>query len=155
MNGNIQVEPIRVKLDKQGATTFLTKVTTVDAIVRPLLTKHTILAKQYQSIRCVVCTQQESFWKKFGDGGVGPPFSNPFQSYPPLQSPARRRHGGARWESFSIRVSQMRIIRIYGGMEGPKRTGKRVRYHPKPFWNTHSLAKPSANPHKCWLRARL
>jgi hypothetical protein len=36
MNGNIQVEPIRVKLDKQGAT-FLKEEKTVDAIVRPHL----------------------------------------------------------------------------------------------------------------------
>ena len=38
MNGNIQVEPIRVKLDKQGATS-LKEEKTVDAIVRLLLTK--------------------------------------------------------------------------------------------------------------------
>jgi len=37
MNGNIQVEPIRVKLDKQGATS-LKEEKTVDAIVRPQLT---------------------------------------------------------------------------------------------------------------------
>ena len=38
MNGNIQVEPSRVKLDKQGATS-LKEEKTVDAIVRLLLTK--------------------------------------------------------------------------------------------------------------------
>jgi len=37
MNGNIQVEPLRVKLDKQGATS-LKEEKTVDAIVRPQLT---------------------------------------------------------------------------------------------------------------------
>jgi len=37
MNGNIQVEPSRVKLDKQGATS-LKEEKTVDAIVRPQLT---------------------------------------------------------------------------------------------------------------------
>jgi hypothetical protein len=36
MNGNIQVEPIRVKLDKQGATSSKEEKT-VDAIVRPHL----------------------------------------------------------------------------------------------------------------------
>lgn len=57
--------------------------------------------------------QQEKFWKNFGDEGVGPPFPNPFQSYPPSRSqPEQSMGGGARWESFSIRVSQMRIIRI-------------------------------------------
>lgn len=42
MNGNIQVEPNRVKLDKQGATVvsdFFLQTKTVDAIVRPQLTK--------------------------------------------------------------------------------------------------------------------
>jgi len=46
MNGNIQVEPSRVKLDKQGAT-FFKQEKTVDAIVRPQLTKHKSLKKWF------------------------------------------------------------------------------------------------------------
>ena len=91
------MEPTRVKLDKQGATTFLTKVTTVDAIVRPLLTKQISIKSHHISIQLssVVLLQQESFWKKFGDGGVGPPFSNPFQCYPPTRLWPKQVMGGS------------------------------------------------------------
>ena len=119
MNGNIQVEPNRVKLDKQGATTFLTKVPPVDAIVRLLFTKHISIKSHTISIQLgfVVFVQQEKFAKKFGDGGVGPHLFPSFQSYPPHSTLAkqgkRRVKGCAECESLSIRVSQMRIIRIY------------------------------------------
>ena len=98
MNGNIQVEPNRVKLDKQGATTFLTKVPPVDAIVRPLFTKHISINSHPISIQSgfVAFLQQEKFLKKFGDEGVGPPFPNPFQSYPPPDHGQKQGMGGAR-----------------------------------------------------------
>jgi len=66
MNGNIQVEPIRVKLDKQGATTFLTKVPPVDAIVRPLLTKHISIKSHPISIQSglLFCCNMEKVFEK-------------------------------------------------------------------------------------------
>ena len=67
MNGNIQVEPNRVKLDKQGATTFLTKVTTVDAIVRPLFPKHKSTHSQLNNKQCCfVATGKvlKKFWNR-------------------------------------------------------------------------------------------
>jgi hypothetical protein len=62
MNGNIQVEPSRVKLDKQGAT-FFKEEKTVDAIVRPQLTKHISIQSLTISIQSgfVVLLQQEKF----------------------------------------------------------------------------------------------
>ena len=76
MNGNIQVEPIRVKLDKQGATS-LKEEKTVDAIVRPQLTKlrptQVTQVSQYLSISVsyvscvgVVFVQPKKFLKNFG-----------------------------------------------------------------------------------------
>ena len=125
MNGNIQVEPTRVKLDKQGATTFLTKVTTVDAIVRPLLTKHTILAKQYQSISGVVLLQQEKVLKKIWGWGSGPPL---LESFPVLPPP---RHMGG-------------FVQGRGELPRGQRGGTR---HFRPLQIRAKMAKQDANPH--------
>ena len=44
----------------------------------------------------VVFVQQEKFLKKFGDEGVGPPFPNPFQSYPPPDHGQKQGMGGCK-----------------------------------------------------------
>jgi hypothetical protein len=60
---------------------------TVDAIVRPQLTKlrptQVTQVTQYLNIGTVAFLQQEKFMENFGDGGVGPPPSNPFPVLPP------------------------------------------------------------------------
>ena len=81
MNGNIQVEPTRVKLDKQGATS-LKEEKTVDAIVRPQLT--TILSSNLRYVQCCL-SATEKFLNNFGDGGVGPPFGTLSSPTPPGQ----------------------------------------------------------------------
>jgi hypothetical protein len=87
MNGNIQVEPSRVKLDKQGATAvsiFFLHAQTVDAIVRPQLT----ITQSHQSL---LINKQCCFWttgkvlEKFRGWGSGPPLSQSFPVLPPPQ----------------------------------------------------------------------
>ena len=89
MNGNIQVELAIVRLDKQGATSSKEEKT-VDAIVRPQLTKLTptqvTQVTQYLNIGMLFSYHSKKFCRNFGDEGVGPPFPNPFQSYPPSKS---------------------------------------------------------------------
>jgi hypothetical protein len=68
MNGNIQVEPIRVKLDKQGATS-LKEEKTVDAIVRLLLTKLRPTQSLFVSYELLLfCCNMEKVMENFGDG---------------------------------------------------------------------------------------
>jgi hypothetical protein len=84
MNGNIQVEPSRVKLDKQGATSSKEEKT-VDAIVRPQLTKHISIQSTPISIQsglcCFVATGKS--YEKFWEWGSGPPLLESFPVLPP------------------------------------------------------------------------
>jgi len=93
MNGNIQVEPTRVKLDKQGATAvsiFFLHAQTVDAIVRPQLTKHISIQSLTISIQSGVCcfvATGKMLWKISGMREWAPPF-------PILSSPTPPRSTG-------------------------------------------------------------
>ena len=112
MNGNIQVEPTRVKLDKQGATTFLTKVTTVDAIVRP----HS-LGPLYIVINEVLLflSNKKVFEKNLGMREWAPTFSVSSSPTPSLDSGQnkwwgmlnenRSQLGYRKWESFAFRAA--------------------------------------------------
>ena len=87
MNGNIQVEPIRVKLDKQGATS-LKEEKTVDAIVRLLLTKlrptQVTQVSQYLMYPAwVLFLCNLKVFEKFWEWVSGPPLFEPFPVLPP------------------------------------------------------------------------
>lgn len=75
------MEPIRVKLDKQGAT-FLKEEKTVDAIVRPHLLGLPVNNSEFQTQICLVLLlyNKKSLWKILGMGEWAPPI--PFLSSP-------------------------------------------------------------------------
>lgn len=90
MNGNIQVEPSRVKLDKQGATS-LKEEKTVDAIVRLLLTKlrptQVTQVSQYLMYPAwVLFLYNLKVLDKFREWVSGPPL---LESFPVLPPPGR------------------------------------------------------------------
>jgi len=87
MNGNIQVEPLRVKLDKQGATS-LKEEKTVDAIVRPQLT--TILSSNLRYVQCCLFATGKVY-EKFREWVSGPPLLEPFPVLPPQVNVAEGR----------------------------------------------------------------
>jgi hypothetical protein len=90
MNGNIQVEPIRVKLDKQGATS-LKEEKTVDAIVRPQLTITQSLSLLDIKVCCVFATRK--VFEKFRGWGSGPHLFYPVPVLPPSLSSIRKGAG--------------------------------------------------------------
>ena len=93
------MEPIRVKLDKQGATSSKEEKT-VDAIVCPQLT--ITLNNPTSNQVTVVCLQQEKVMENFGNGGVGPP-SRILSSPTPL--PYFGQMGGSMGVVNDLRVS--------------------------------------------------
>ena len=105
-----------VRLDKQGATSSKEEKT-VDAIVRPQLTRHSITPSHTNNqLSVVVFLLQQKFLKKFWEWVSGPP---PFSPVPVLPPPliSLERVAGYRWwgldENHSqLGVVQMRIIRI-------------------------------------------
>lgn len=82
MNGNIQVEPTRVKLDKQGATS-LKEEKTVDAIVRPQLTITQSPPRQLPKEQCCLLATGKVFEKFRGWGSGPPPFGTLSSPTPP------------------------------------------------------------------------
>lgn len=91
MNGNIQVEPTRVKLDKQGATS-LKEEKTVDAIVRPQLTITQSPPRQLANKQCCLCATGKVL-EKFREWVSGPPLFTGVPVLPPHSSPARKAQG--------------------------------------------------------------
>ena len=94
MNGNIQVEPIRVKLDKQGATS-LKEEKTVDAIVRPQLTITQSLSLLVIKVCCLFATGK-SFREISGMGEWAPPFGTLSSPTPPSNTAAKHYGWGVR-----------------------------------------------------------
>lgn len=79
------MEPIRVKLDKQGATSSKEEKT-VDAIVRPLLLGLPTSNTKFQTQICVVLRlyNKKSLWKILGMGEWAPTFFRHSSATPSL-----------------------------------------------------------------------
>ena len=114
MNGNIQVEPSRVKLDKQGATS-LKEEKTVDAIVRPQLTITQSHPVSYKLL--LFLYNLKSFREISGMGEWAPP-SDPVPVLPPSPHSSQNAwHGGF--------VSDRRVIKgVSMGVHSPIRSKK-------------------------------
>ena len=82
-----------VRLDKQGATSSKEEKT-VDAIVRPQLTKHSITPSHTNNqLSVVVFLLQQKFLNKFWEWVSGPPSFSPVPALPPDQEGCRRPGG--------------------------------------------------------------
>jgi len=72
MNGNIQVEPTRVKLDKQGATALKLCLTVKNSGCHSSSTTSRSTSIQFQvpnsDMPSVAFVQQEKFMENFGNG---------------------------------------------------------------------------------------
>ena len=85
------MEPIRVKLDKQGATS-LKEEKTVDAIVRPQLTITQSTPRQLAKEQCCLFATGKVL-EKFREWGSGPPPFTGLAVLPPPLFPSRKGAG--------------------------------------------------------------